>query len=203
MPGTQYVMIRTPLALIPYLIAAATVAAGLLWHAGDSLSGANLVAGEASIGGPFTLSDQDGKVRRVADFRGRFMLVYFGYSRCPDICPTTLAVMADALEKLGPKAGRVVPIFITIDPERDSPRVLKSYLKAFGPRFVGLTGDAQSIASAAKAYRVYFHKRPLKGGYAMDHSSHIYLMGSDGKFIAHYDETLGPDGLAQALKKQI
>jgi protein SCO1/2 len=197
-------MIRTPLALIPYLIAVVAVAAGLLWHAGDSLSGANRGSGEASIGGPFTLFDQDGEIRRAADFRGRFMLVTFGYSNCPDICPTTLAVMADALEKLGPKAGHVVPIFITIDPERDSPRVLKSYLKAFGPRFVGLTGEAQSIASAAKAYRVYFQKRPLKGGgYAMDHSSHIYLMGPDGKFIAHYDETLGPDGLAQALKKQI
>jgi protein SCO1/2 len=95
-------MIRTPLALIPYLIAAVVVAAGLLWHAGDSLSGATRVAGEASIGGPFTLTDQDGEVRRAADFRGCFMLVYFGYSNCPDLCPTSLAVMADALDKLGP-----------------------------------------------------------------------------------------------------
>jgi protein SCO1/2 len=197
-------MIRTPLALIPYLIAAVVVAAGLLWHAGDSLSGANRVAGEASIGGPFTLTDQDGEARRAADFRGRFMLVYFGYSYCPDICPTTLAVMADALEKLGPEAERVVPIFITIDPERDTSGVLKAYLKAFGPRFVGLTGNAKAVGAAARAYRVYYRKRPLKGGgYAMDHSSHIYLMDPDGKFIAIYDETLGPDGLAQALKKQL
>ena len=196
-------MIRTPLALIPYLMAVAVVAAGLLWHAGDSLSGANRVEGEASIGGPFTLTDQDGEVRREADFRGRFMLVYFGYSTCPDICPTTLAVMADALEKLGPEAERVVPIFITIDPGRDTSRVLKAYLKAFGPRFVGLTGEAKAVAAAAHAYRVYYRKRPLSGGYAMDHSSHIYLMGPDGRFIANYDETLGPDGLAQALKKQL
>jgi protein SCO1/2 len=113
-------------------------------------------------------------------------------------------MMADALAKLGPEAERVVPIFITIDPERDSPRVLKFYLKAFGPRFVGLTGDAKAVAAAARLYRVYYRKRPLKdGGYAMDHSSHIYLMGPDGKFIAVHDETLGPDGLAQALKKQI
>jgi cytochrome oxidase Cu insertion factor (SCO1/SenC/PrrC family) len=196
-------MVRTPLALIPYLIAAAAVAAGLLWHAGDLLSGANRTAGEAAIGGPFTLVDQDGKARHAADFRGRFMLVYFGYGHCPDICPTTLAVMADALEKLGPSSRRVVPIFITIDPGRDSPRVLKGYLTAFGPRFVGLTGDAKAIAAAAHAYRVSYRKRALSGGYAMDHSSHIYLMGPDGKFIAVFDETLGTDRLAQALKKQI
>jgi protein SCO1/2 len=199
-------MIRTPLALIPYLIATALVAVGLLWHAGDSRSGTSRVVsqGNALIGGPFTLIDQDGEVRHAADFRGRFMLVYFGYSFCPDICPTTLAVIADALEKLGPKAGRVVPIFITIDPGRDTPGVLKAYLKAFGPRFVGLTGDAKATAVAAQAYRVYYRKRPLKGGgYAMDHSSQIYLMGPDGKFVAVYDETLGPDGLTDALKKQI
>jgi protein SCO1/2 len=199
-------MIRTPLALILYLIAAVAVAAGLLWHASDSFSGANRVVsqGEALIGGPFVLTDQDGKTRRSADFRGRFMLVYFGYSYCPDICPTTLAVMADALEKLGPEAARVTPVFITVDPERDTPGVLKAYLKSFGSRFVGLTGDAKAVAAAARAYRVYYQKRPLKGGgYAMDHSSQIYLMGPDGKFIANYDETLGPDGLAQALKKQV
>ena len=196
-------MIRMPLALIPLLIAAAAVAAGLLWHAGDSLSGEGRGAGEASIGGPFTLNDQDGKVRRADDFRGRFMLVYFGYSYCPDICPTPLAVMEDALDRLGPKTERVVPIFITVDPGRDTSRVLKSYLKAFGPRFVGLTGEAKAVAAAAHAYRVYYKVRPLSGGYAMDHSSHIYLMGPDGKFIAVYDETLGPDGLAEALERQI
>ncbi|HEY0281697.1 MAG TPA: SCO family protein, partial [Rhizomicrobium sp.] len=185
-------------------IAAAAVAAGLLWHAGDSFSGANRSAGEASVGGPFTLTDQNGEMRRAEDFRGRFMLVYFGYSYCPDVCPTTLAVMADALDRLGSKAERIVPIFITVDPGRDSPRVLKSYLKAFGPRFVGLTGEAKAVAAAARAYRVYYKERPLQGGgYAMDHSGHIYLMGADGKFIAHYDETLGPDGLAAALKKAI
>ena len=196
-------MIRTPLALISFLIAAAAVAAGLLWHASDSLSGKTQAVGEASIGGPFSLTDQDGRVRRADDFRGRFMLVYFGYSYCPDICPTTLAVMADALEKLGPEAERIVPIFITIDPERDTSRVLRAYLKAFGPRFVGLTGNAKAVAAAAHAWRVYYRKRPLGGGYAVDHSSYIYLMGADGKFIAIFNETLGPDGLAQALKRQI
>jgi len=199
-------MIRTPLALIPYLIATLAVGAGLLWHAGDTLSAANQAAsqGEALIGGPLRLIDQDGKERRAADYRGRFMLVYFGYSTCPDICPTTLAVMADSLDRLGAKASRIVPIFVTIDPERDTPKVLKAYLKAFSPRFVGLTGDAKDVAAAARAYRVYYKKVPFKGGgYAMDHSSHIYLMGPDGKFIADYDETLGPHRLADALKTQL
>ncbi len=131
------------------------------------------------------------------------MLVYFGYSHCPDVCPTALAAMADALGRL-PKPGRVAPIFITVDPERDTPRVLKTYLKAFGSRFVGLTGDANSIAAAARVYRVYYKKHPLKGGsYALDHSSIIYLMGPNGKFITHYDGSAGPNALAAALKKQL
>ena len=194
-------MIRTRVALVPYLVAAAMVVAGLLWHAGDFVSVQTL--GEAKIGGHFSLIDQYGKTRTDADFRGKFMLVYFGYTNCPDICPTTLGVMADALDKM-PGADRVVPVFITIDPARDTPRVIKRYLAAFGPRFVGLTGDAKPVAAVAQDYRVYFAKRPLKGGgYAMDHSSYIYLMGPDGKFIAVYDETLGPDGLRKALEKKI
>ena len=198
-------MIRTPLALVPYLLAVAAVTAGLLWHAGDALPGAGRLEtmGEAAIGGPFTLIDEDGKTRRPADFRGRFMLIYFGYSYCPDICPTKLAVMADALDKLA-GADRVVPVFMTVDPARDTPSVLKAYLKAFGPRFVGLTGDAKAVDSAARAYRVFYRKHPLPGGaYAMDHSSQIYLMGPDGKFIAAYDQTFGPDRLAAELKRRL
>jgi len=198
-------MIRTPLALVPYLLAVAALAAGLLWHAGDALQRAgNLeTTGEAAIGGSFTLIDQDGKPRRSGDFSGHFMLIYFGYSYCPDICPTRLAVMADALDKLA-DTDRVVPVFITIDPARDTSGVLKAYLKAFGPRFVGLTGDAKAIDSAAGAYRVFYRKHPLAGGgYAMDHSSQIYLMGPDGKFIAAYDEAFGPDRLAAELKKRL
>jgi len=198
-------MIRTPLALVPYLLAVAALAAGLLWHAGDALQRAGRLetTGEAAIGGSFTLIDQDGKTRRSGDFRGHFMLIYFGYSYCPDICPTRLAVMADALDKLA-DANRVVPVFITIDPARDTSGVLKAYLKAFGPRFVGLTGDAKAIDSAAGAYRVFYRKHPLAGGsYAMDHSSQIYLMGPDGKFIAAYDEAFGPDRLAAELKKRL
>ena len=198
-------MIRTPQALIPYLLALAAVAAGILWQVGnqESRPGTIQSQGIAAIGGAFSLIDQNGNLRRADDFRGHFMLVYFGYSYCPDVCPTALAVMADALEKV-PREDRITPIFITIDPERDSPKVLKTYLKAFGPRFVGLTGDSQSIAAAARAYRVYYKKHPLQGGgYAMDHSSVIYLMGPDGKFIANYDAKIGVDAFKTALSEKL
>lgn len=197
-------MIRTPQALIPYLLAVAALMAGILWQAGNEARvGSAHSQGIAAIGGPFSLVDQNGSPRQAQDFRGRFMLVFFGYSYCPDVCPTALAAMADALDKLD-NADRIVPIFITIDPERDSPKVLKDYLKAFGPRFVGLTGDAKSIAAAARAYRVYYKKHPLQGGgYGMDHSSTIYLMGPDGKFIENYDSNIGADALAAALKSQL
>ena len=196
-------MTRTPLGLVPYVVAAGAIAAGLLWHAAPSAPalGRTETSGEAAIGGPFALVDQNGTLRHSSDFRGRFMLVYFGYSYCPDVCPTTLALMAGALARLGSKAGRIVPIFITIDPARDRPAVLKEYLKAFGGRIVGLTGNGQAVVAAARAYRVYYRRRPLKGGgYAMDHSSTVFLMGPDGKFLANYDQTMDPGALAAALR---
>jgi cytochrome oxidase Cu insertion factor (SCO1/SenC/PrrC family) len=193
-------MMRTPAALIPYLLAIAAVIGGILWHAGDLVR----TTGVAKVGGPFALIDQNGQVRTDKDFRGRLMLIYFGYTYCPDVCPTTLAEMGDALGQLESGAKRIAPIFITIDPQRDTPPVLKTYLKSFGANFVGLTGNAKAIANVASEYRVYFRKQPLStGGYAMDHSSTIYLMGPDGKFIDHYDESIGPDALAKELRKRL
>lgn len=199
-------MIRTPVALVPYLFALAAVVGGAVWGAGDRVArlGMTVASGTAQIGGPFTLVDQDGRTRRDADFRGRFMLVYFGYSFCPDVCPTTLAMMADALGKLGAKRVRIVPVFVSIDPARDKPEILKEYLKGFGADFVGLTGDSARIKAVARAYRVYFAKHPLPGGtYAMDHSGVIYLMGPDGKFATYYDDSIGPAGLAADLKRRL
>ncbi len=199
-------MIRTPAALLPYLLAVAAVVAGVLWHAGDHVAGIgrNIESGSASVGSPFSLIDQSGSVRTDKDFRGRFMLVYFGYSYCPDVCPTTLAVMANALDKLGTKRARIAPIFISVDPERDRPKVLKDYLNSFAPDFVGLTGSAKAVSEAARAYRVYFKKHNLpNGGYAVDHSSIIYLMGPDGHFVTYYEETIGPDALAADLSKRL
>lgn len=196
-------MIRTPQALIPYLFLLAFVASGALWRLSDSGVGP-MPSFSASIGGPFALIDQDGAARTDKDFRGRFALVYFGYSFCPDICPTTLATMAEALDALGAKSARITPVFITIDPARDSPKMLKQYLAAFGPRFVGLTGSPSAIAAVEREYRVYAAKRPLPGGgYAMDHSGEIYLIGPDGKLVAFYDTGVDAKALAADLEKRI
>ncbi len=200
-------MRRLSFFLMPIVVALALALAFYIWRAGDNLPalGRTEVSGTAQIGGPFTLIDQDGVKKSSADFHGRFMLIYFGYSNCPDVCPTTLSLMADALDKLGSKASSVVPVFITIDPERDTPARLKPYVASFGPRFVGLTGDLASIKRVADLYRVYLKKQPLQGGgYGMDHSSVIYLMGSDGKFVTYWDDTsIGPDKLAAELRARL
>lgn len=197
---------RMPAALIPYVFALAAVAGGLIWHAGDLTGrpGQAVQGTAASVGGPFELTDQYGHRHLDKDYRGRYMLIYFGYTNCPDVCPTTLSVMADAMDKLEGASRQIVPIFITVDPARDTPKVLKDYLSAFGPDFVGLTGPASSIAAVAKAYRVYVKAHePVDGSYAVDHSNTIYMMGTDGKFIADFDETLGPDGLAAAIRQRM
>jgi len=203
-------MLRNKQALIPYLLLVAALAGGLLWHESETVPGLgrSVITGQADVGGPFKLVDQTGKPVSDADFRGRYMLIYFGYSFCPDVCPTTLAVMAQALDKLGAESRRVVPIFITIDPERDTPQVLADYMKAFGPNFVGLTGSAAAIKDAEKKYRVYAVKKPLdparpNAGYGMDHSSVLYLMGPNGKLISFYDEAISPDQLAKELRQKI
>jgi cytochrome oxidase Cu insertion factor (SCO1/SenC/PrrC family) len=199
-------MLRNKQALVPYLLLAAALAGGLIWHESETVPGLgrSVVTGQADIGGPFRLTDQNGKTVSDADFRGRYMLIYFGYSFCPDVCPTTLSVMAQALEKLGGENRRVTPIFITIDPERDTPQVLGEYMKAFGPNFVGLTGSAAAIKDVEKKYRVYAVKKPLqKGAYGMDHSSVLYLMGPDGRMISFYDEAISPDDLAKDLRSKI
>lgn len=199
-------MLRNRQALIPYLLLVAALIGGVLWYESEKVTGLGRVVatGQADVGGPFQLTDQSGKRVSDKDFRGRYMLIYFGYSFCPDVCPTTLAVMAQALEKVGDRSQRIVPILITIDPERDTPKVLEDYVKAFGPSFTGLTGTPDEIKAVEKKYRVYAVKRPLEGGnYGMDHSSVIYLMGPDGKMVSFYDEAISPDDLAKDLRAKI
>ena len=199
-------MLRTPVALVPYLVATAMIVGGILSSEGDRIArlGRTVETGTATIGGPFVLIDQSGKPRTPADFRGRFMLVYFGYSFCPDVCPTTLAEMGSAIDRLGSKKARITPVFISIDPGRDTPGVLNEYLKSFGPEFVGLTGSPKSVQQAARAYHVYVRKHPLPGGnYSMDHSGVIYLMGPDGRFVTYYEEEIGPDKMAEDLKRRL
>ncbi len=189
----------TLILIVALVLSAAT--AGLLWHMEERARLASQ-AQPVQVGAPFRLIDQDGHGRSDADFHGRYVLLYFGYSYCPDVCPTTLALMGSALEKLGPQAKDIVPIFITIDPARDTPSVLKSYLAQFGANFVGLTGKQSEIAKVAHSYGVYFAKHPLEGGnYSMDHTSAIYLLDRDGHFVKVYADDISAPALASDLKK--
>jgi protein SCO1/2 len=162
------------------------------------------VVGQALIGGPFTLTDHTGKRVTDQDFRGRNMLVFFGFTFCPDVCPSALQVVAAALDKLGPRADRFVPVLITIDPERDTPAQLASYVQSFHPRLVGLTGTPAEIDAVVKAYRVYVKRvaDPKSGaGYSFDHTSLIYVMGPDGAYRTHFTHTTNADAMAERLAK--
>lgn len=156
----------------------------------------------AAIGGPFVLEDGNGQTVTDRSFRGKYMLVYFGYTFCPDVCPTTLNEVAGALAKLGPKAERVEPIFITVDPGRDTPAAIKQYTNAISPRIIGLTGTPEQIDAVERGYHVYAARRatgPGPNDYTMDHSSILYLMGPDGRFVAPIDAEQTDTQLAQAL----
>ncbi|MFM9938669.1 MAG: SCO family protein [Hyphomicrobiaceae bacterium] len=160
--------------------------------------------GRALVGGPFSLIDHTGKRVTEKDFKGRHMLVMFGFTFCPDICPSGLQVMSAALDKLGAKADTVTPVFITLDPERDTPTALAAYVPSFHSRLIGLTGTPDEIAAAAKQYRVYYKKvRDEKSTavYTIDHSALIYLMGPDGSYVAHFTHSTGVDTLAERLAK--
>ena len=157
---------------------------------------------EVKIGGPFTLTDHTGKQVTEADFQGTNTLIFFGYTYCPDICPTSLTEISAAMDALGPLAEKVTPVLVTVDPERDTVDVLKDYVAHFHPRVVGLTGTVEQIKQTAKAYRVYYAKVPSESGnaddYLMDHSSVIYLMGPGGKFLSHFSHQT--DGATMAAK---
>jgi len=160
---------------------------------------------QALIGGPFELTDQNGNAVTDQTFKGKLMLIYFGYTYCPDACPTALGVMSAALDKLDVAADRVVPMLITVDPERDTQQVLKEYVSAFGPRMMGLTGTPEQVAKAAKAYRVFYQKQPGKDpkDYMMDHTVLIYLMDGDGKYVTHFGPDATPDQLAEEIRKHL
>lgn len=160
--------------------------------------------GKAQVGGPFALVDHTGKPVTEKDFRGRHMLVYFGFTHCPDICPSSLQVMSAALDKLGPLAERVTPVLVSLDPERDTPQQMALYVKSFHPRLVGLTGTVDQIAAATKAYRVYFKKvkdEKSSADYTIDHTSILYLMDANGEFVTHFSHTASVDSIAERMRK--
>ena len=192
-PATLYAVLGLAIALL--LIGTGA----FVWLSGGSPPG-------VTVGGPFALVNGDGKPVTDRDFRGKYMLVYFGYTFCPDVCPTTLNDVAAAMDKLGPKADRVQPLFITVDPKRDTPPTVKQFAAAFGPRIMGLTGTAEQIAVAAKAYRVYYAEHrtgPGPDDYTMDHSSVLYLMSPDGRFIAPIRADMEPDAMAARLAQLV
>jgi len=161
-------------------------------------------AGVPGIGGPFHLIDQNGNPFSDQDMKGKPYLVFFGYTHCPDICPTTLFEMSQLFRKLGPDAGRAGALFITVDPERDTQSVMKAYLASFDPHLRGLTGDPKAIEQALKGYRVYAQKVPLKGGdYSMDHTALVYLMDKDGHFVAPFSMQRTPDAEAAELRQYL
>jgi len=160
--------------------------------------------GQALVGGPFTLTAHDGRRVTDKDFRGKFMLVYFGFTFCPEICPSALQVMAAALQELGPKAERIVPVLITLDPERDTAPELARYVQSFHPRLVGLTGTPDEIASVAKEYRVYYKKvkdEKSSAPYTVDHTSLIYVMDPSGAYVSHFSHATPVEQIVERLRK--
>ncbi|HEY7245883.1 MAG TPA: SCO family protein [Xanthobacteraceae bacterium] len=158
----------------------------------------------AAVGGPFKLIDQHGKVLSDEDLKGHPFLVFFGFTHCPDVCPTTLFEVSEILRTLGPDADRTRAVFITVDPERDTPAVMKDYLSSFDPHLSGLTGDPAEIAKVAKAYRVYYKKVPLDGGeYTMDHTAIVYLMDKQGRFVSPFSLKRSADAAAADLRRYL
>jgi len=158
----------------------------------------------SSVGGPFRLIDQNGRAVSDQDFKGKPFIVFFGFTNCPDICPTTLFEMSEVLKRLGPDADRTAALFISVDPERDTPDKLKDYLSSFHARIFGLTGTPEEIAKVEKEYRVYAKKVPLKDGdYTMDHTAVVYLMDKDGRFVAPFNLKKSADEAAADLRRRL
>jgi protein SCO1/2 len=156
----------------------------------------------AAIGGPFSLTDQNGRTITDADLKGHPFLVFFGFTHCPDVCPTTLFEVSEVLRKLGSDAGGMRALFVTVDPERDTPGVLKDYLSSFDPHLIGVTGSREAIDKMVKAYRVYARKVPQENGeYTMDHTAIVYLMDKQGRFVAPFNLKRRPEEAAADMRR--
>jgi protein SCO1/2 len=169
-----------------------------------SAGGVQMAQGVA-LGGSFSMVDHTGRAVTQEDFAGRHLLVYFGFTFCPDVCPTELGIMAAALDELGELGERVTPVLVTVDPERDTPAALAEYVGRFHPRMVGLTGTPEQVAAIARAYRVFYAKvqRPEMSAYLMDHSSFIYLVGPDGRVRTLFRPNTPPEAVAAAVRGQL
>jgi cytochrome oxidase Cu insertion factor (SCO1/SenC/PrrC family) len=191
------------------LIALILVAAAL------ALGGASLLVkpsngptgtGTALVGGPFAMLNQNGEAVTEKNFLGKYMLVFFGYTYCPDVCPTTLQIVSKTLDQMGPKSARINPVFVSIDPARDDVATMKSYVQAIDPRLVGLTGTPQQVAAMAGVFRVFYAKvedAKTPADYLMDHSSLLFLMGPDGAYLKHFNYDISSADLALALDEAV
>jgi protein SCO1/2 len=158
----------------------------------------------ATVGGPIQLTDQNGQPFSDQILRGKPFLVFFGFTHCPDVCPTALFEVSEIMRRLGPDAARAAALFISVDPERDTPAVLKEYLSSFDPNLQALTGDPAAIAAVAKAYRVYYKKVPLEGeDYTLDHTALVYLMDKQGRFVAPFNIKRPPEAAVADLRKYL
>jgi len=188
---------RIVLALAAFLVGLALFLSAALLLGGRSGNQA-----VAAIGGPFSLTDQDGRTFTQDNLKGKPHLIFFGFTHCPDVCPTALFEMSELLRSLDKDGDRIGAVFITVDPERDTPTVMKDYLSSFDPRLRGLTGDPAAVATVEKAYRVYSKKVPTQGGdYTMDHTAIVYLMDKNGQFVRPFDLKRKPEEAAADLRK--
>ncbi|OYQ32928.1 SCO family protein [Niveispirillum lacus] len=195
-------LVRMALAAMIGLIMAAVIAWMTIRHDQRQLAGVATSVAPASIGGPFTLTSHDGRIVSDGDFQGRYRLVFFGYTFCPDICPTELQTIAQAMDLMGAAGADVQPLFITIDPARDTAPVLADYVPLFHPTIIGLTGTPDQIAAVAKEYRVYFARsqgEPDETQYLMDHSTFAYLMAPDGSFVTVFAKGTTPEQMVEAI----
>jgi protein SCO1/2 len=189
------------------LIVLSAFCAGLVVFLGVFLYATGQFGGVATsgsvIGGPFKLTDQNGQPVTDADLKGKPFLVFFGYTHCPDVCPTTLFDVSEVMRSLGKDADRTKALFITVDPDRDTPAVLKDYLSSFDPHLIGATGDPKTLEAVEKEYRVYAKKVPTgkDGEYSMDHSAIVYLMDKQGRFVAPFKLDKKPQDAAAELRK--
>ncbi|MGA0532703.1 SCO family protein [Hansschlegelia sp. KR7-227] len=177
--------------------------AGALIHLGGR-GGGQTAAQASAVGGPFEMVDQTGATVTDADVKGKPFLVFFGFTHCPDVCPTALYEITQAFEALGPDAEKTQALFVTVDPERDTPEAMKAYLSSFSPRIRGLTGSRPQVDAMVKAYRAYAKKQPLKDGdYTMDHTAIVYLMDRNGAFVAPLNLKRTPQEIAAEIRPYV
>ena len=198
-------MFKTKEALIPYLLLIAALAGGLIWHEADSVPGLGrtITSGRVDVGGPFSLTDQDGHKRSLSDFRGKYVLIYFGYSFCPDVCPTSMAELAQVKQALGADGDKLQGLFVTVDPERDTPEVLKAYMANFDPSFLALRTTPEQLAALAKDFKLYYKKVEGKTptSYTMDHSAGSYVYDPQGRLRLYARYGSGAEALTADVRQ--